>query len=75
MTKDSYGTATTDNMPLSELKEATYPFSLTFNVVLIGDPFTNHYTVMHATADAAWQLQRAWRTDTGGHTIVEWPTK
>jgi hypothetical protein len=79
VSKDSHAEVTgglhTDNLKMSELKEAKYPFSLTFNVVLTGDSLTNHYTIMRASPDADWQLQRAWRTDTEGHTIKEWPVK
>jgi hypothetical protein len=69
------GNLHSDNLLMSEFKEAKYPFSLTFNVVLSGDSLTNHYTVERASADAAWQLQRAWRTDAEGNTLIEWPTK
>jgi hypothetical protein len=77
--KDSHAVVTgglhTDDPELSDLKEAKYPFLLTFNVVLTGDSLTNHYTIIRASPDADWQLQRAWRTDTEGNTIKEWPVK
>lgn len=77
--KDSHAEVTgglhTDNLGMSEFKEAKYPFSLTCNVVLTGDSLTNHYTIIRASPDADWRLQRAWRTDTNGRTIVEWPVK
>ena len=77
--KDSHAEVTgglhSGNLEMSELKEAKYPFSLTFNVVLTGDSLTNHYTIIRASSDADWQLQKAWRTDTEGRTVKEWPVK
>jgi hypothetical protein len=69
---DSHGQITAGGLHLSELNSG-YPFAMTFLLVMNGDSLTNHYTVTRASADADWQLQRAWRTDAGGHTIVEWP--
>ena len=63
------------NAPLSALQEAKYPFTVTLDLVLEGDSMTNHYTVVRPAKDASWQLDKAWRTDTQGHTVVEWPVK
>jgi hypothetical protein len=56
-------------------KEIAYPFSPTFQISVKGQSFTNHYTVQRETKDSAWQLQRAWQTDSEGRTVKEWPTK
>jgi hypothetical protein len=71
---DSHGQMTAGGLHLSELNSG-YPFAVTFLLVMNGDTLTNHYTVMRAAADADWQLQRAWRTDAEGNTILEWPVK
>jgi hypothetical protein len=73
--KESHGSVSTIVGDISKFKEAKYPFAMTFHSVLIGDSLTNHYTVMRPSADADWQLQKAWRTDTEGNTILEWPIK
>lgn len=64
---------TTGGLPVSDLKELRYPFSVTFLVSFSGQTFTNHYTAMQPEAAAAWQLKRAWRTDSRGRTVKEWP--
>ena len=61
--------------PLSAILEAKYPFTVTIDLVLDGDSLTNHYTVGRPAKDASWHLDKAWRTDTQGHTVVEWPVK
>ena len=65
-------TITTGQQPASELKGLQHPFVSTFLVTVAEDSFTNHYTVMHPTMAAPWQLERAWRTDAEGRTIEEW---
>ena len=55
-------------------KEVAYPFSQTFQIFLKDQSFANHYTVQRETEDSAWQLQRAWQTDSEGRTVKEWPT-
>jgi hypothetical protein len=72
--KDS-GQIKSENFSTSRFKEATYPFLMTFYFIFPGDPFTDHYTVVCPTKGAAWQLERAWRTDKDGHTVVEWSVK
>lgn len=61
-------------MSPAQVLEVRYPFSVPFDVVLEGDSLTNHYTMLRITRDSAWKLEKAWRTDTNGDTIVEWPT-
>jgi hypothetical protein len=74
VSKDDQMSITT-GLPMSHLKEVKYPFSGTFDLVLAGESFTNHYAVVRPAADAAWQLEKAWRTDAQGHAIKEWPVK
>jgi hypothetical protein len=75
MLPDSHGTVTTGVLPESRFQNVSYPFSVTWHIVLLGDSFTNHYTVERPAAGANWQLKRAWRTDTEGQTIKEWQIK
>jgi hypothetical protein len=72
--KDKHGMSYLKMSP-AQVLELKYPFSIPFDVVLEGDTFTNHYTMLRLTKDSAWKLERAWRTDTNGDTIIEWPTK
>ncbi len=71
--KNQHGDATVSSVPFSWLQKATYPFVVTFHVVLTGDSFTNHYTIGRSAHDAPWHLEKAWRTDTDGRTVKEWP--
>jgi len=74
VSKDAHGVIRFDfAFPLP--KEIAYPFSQTFQITLKGQSFTNHYTVQRETKESAWQLQRAWQTDSEERTVKEWPTK
>jgi hypothetical protein len=75
--KDGHGDGNLDVPFTSDLSmlKIKYPFSLTFNYVAKGDSLTNNYTFVQSTKDSAWQLQRAWRTDSQGRVIKEWPVK
>ena len=78
ISKDSHGDGTTDDLftPDSRISQTIkYPYSMTIHFVLTGDSLTNHYTIMQPSRDSSWQLLRAWRTDTEGHVIKEWPVK
>ncbi len=72
--QDSHGDMSV-NAPLSAFQEAKYPFTVTFDLIMNGDSLTNHYTVVRPTKAAVWQLEKAWRTETDGHTIKDWPVK
>lgn len=72
--KDKHGMSYLKMSP-AQVLELKYPFSVPFDVVLEGDSLTNHYTMLRITMNSAWKLERAWRTDTNGDTVVEWPTK
>jgi hypothetical protein len=67
------GQMTTDKLPLTGFKELVYPFSRTFQVVKEGDPSIYHYTVGRQSKESPWQLERAWRTDSAGKVVEEWP--
>jgi hypothetical protein len=73
--KDTHGEINSETDPLPLPSEVAYPFSRTFHVTLMGETFTNNYTVVRMAKHADWQLQRAWRTASDGHTIEEWPVK
>jgi hypothetical protein len=72
--KEKHGKMTCYLSP-SDLKELIYPLSRTYQVVKIGDSFTNNYTVMRLTKHSPWELQRAWRTDSKAQVTEEWPVK
>lgn len=61
-----------ERVPLPLPAQVTYPFSQTFLVYVPGQTFTNHYTIERLTKDSPWQLRKAWRTDSAGHTVKEW---
>ncbi len=74
--KNGRESVTTGALPRLEFsKGVTYPFAVTFYVNVVGEPFTNHYTLMQPAKDAAWQFEKAWRTDSEGRTVKEWPVK
>jgi hypothetical protein len=73
--KDDRGEIKTDTLPLSDFKDVTYPFSRTFHVVKTGSSYTNNYTVVRKSKGSEWELQRAWRTDSNGQKIEEWPVR
>ena len=56
-------------------QDITYPLFRTFHVSLSGETFTNNYVVTRTSKSSSWQLVRAWRTDSAGHTLEEWKTK
>jgi hypothetical protein len=69
VTTNDHGNATAYSRLLS------YPYSMTMGFVKTGETATNNYTIMKFTKDSAWQLKRAWRTDSKGQVIEEWPVK
>jgi hypothetical protein len=78
ISENSHGDMTSDDLSESDScisQKIKYPFLLTFHIVLTGDSLTNHYTLMQPSKDSAWQLQRAWRTDSDGRVMKEWPVK
>jgi hypothetical protein len=78
ISKDEHGDETWDIPSTSDSwhsKKIKYPFLLTYQIVLHGDSLTNHYTVMQPSKNSAWLLQRAWRTDSQGRVIKEWPVE
>jgi hypothetical protein len=47
--------------------------NVTIDTMKDRDSSTYHYLVLHAPNGSSWKLQRAWRTDENGKTIVEFP--
>lgn len=72
-TTNDHGRMTSDYVPLA--KNVLYPFSITYHCVKNGDSSTYHYTVVSESKDSAWQLQRAWKTDSNGKVLEEWPVQ
>lgn len=72
--KDARGILTCYLLP-SDLQHISYPLSRTYHIILTGSTDTNNYTIIRPTKDSGWQLQRAWRTDSTGRVIDEWPVK
>jgi hypothetical protein len=52
-----------------------YPISRTFIVTKKSDVSKYQYTVVKASSDGAWKLQRAWQTDSKGRVVKEWLIK
>jgi hypothetical protein len=50
-----------------------FPVSLTFDAKKDGDAAVYHYTVVRASKDSSWKLNKAWQTDASGRTIEEYP--
>jgi len=75
--KNSHGEMVSDRftLPSSQAKDVDYPFSQTFHWNVLGETFTNNYTVVRTSKESAWQLQKAWRTDSAGQVVEEWPVK
>jgi hypothetical protein len=74
--QNEHGTATFDVIregSVEDLKEVTYPFSRTYQLVKNGSTYTNNYTIVREWKDSPWRLEKAWRTDPKGRTIEEWP--
>ncbi len=49
------------------------PNSQTIGFHKNGDSSTYHYTVARNSKNGAWKLQKAWRTDSNGHLMKEYP--
>jgi hypothetical protein len=71
--KDMHGKIESDSATLA--REVIYPCTRTFHVTITGESFTNYYTVTRTSKDSGWQLDKAWRTDSAGHTVEEWTVK
>jgi hypothetical protein len=73
--KDMHGEIHSEPDPYPIPDAVTFPFLRTFHVSYTGETFTNSYTVSRMTKDSPWLLQKAWRTDSQGHTVEDWPVK
>ncbi len=73
--KAMHGEINSEPDPYPLPNAVTYPFLRTFHVSYTGEAFTNSYTLARMTKDSPWLLQRAWRNDTQGHTVEEWPVR
>ena len=69
--KDRLVHAASDSLPPESLNR--YPLRVIFHIVMEDDVLTNHYTLLRSFPNAAWKLEKAWRTDVQGRTIVQWP--
>ena len=69
------GWSQTDELAASK---ATFVFdsgAVTFNIQKNADPSTCHYKFSRPYDGGFWQLIKAWRTDTTGHIIQEYPLR
>ena len=73
ISKNEHGHATSGKVKFPDPNEGNYPVSQTFHIVKTGDSATNHYSIVRESENSDWQLQRAWRTDSAGRVIEEWP--
>lgn len=62
-----------DNMTASKGTFVLDSRSITFNIQKSADPTTFHYKFTQSYYDGPWQLTRAWRTDSAGRTVQEYP--
>lgn len=53
--------------------DSPYLDSATMSILKNGDSSVYHYTVNRTSKRGPWKLQKAWRTDQNGHTMVEYP--
>jgi hypothetical protein len=60
---------------LTEARSAAYPASRTFYCKKADDPCTYHYMLVRAFKDAAWKLQKAWRTAPDERIVEEYPVR
>ena len=59
-------------MPHTENQEV-HPISTTFVATKKGDALRYLYTVVQNSKDSPWKLQKAWRADSNGHIVGEYP--
>jgi hypothetical protein len=55
--------------------EMTYPALRTFRLTKLGENATNIYILEKESSNSVWQLKRAWKADSEGQVINEWPVK
>lgn len=53
--------------------DSPYLDSVTLTGQKNGDSFFYHYTFTRTAKDDSWKLQKAWRADTQGHVVEEYP--
>jgi hypothetical protein len=59
------------NVP-GDVPNEAYPLSENFDCQKSNNPAVYHYTVVRASKNAPWELQKAWRTDAKGCIIEEY---
>jgi hypothetical protein len=69
------GSDTLDLIVSNKLTTISYPALRKFHLVKDGETFTNYYILVKQTKAADWKLQKAWRSDSNGQIIQEWPVK
>lgn len=75
ISKDDHGDVKAKEVTLSDPEQ--YPISRTFHVEKKGDNSNSRfcYTFVRATKMSGWQLEKAWRENSEGQTVEEWPVK
>jgi hypothetical protein len=66
LSKDDQGAVYFESYFNSGSKSANFDFQKN------DDLFIYHYTVGRASEDSPWKLQKAWQTDTNGHSVKEY---
>jgi len=59
--------------PNAKIQTTNYPMSRAWTQKIQNDNFVNNYIVTKSSADDPWQLERAWRTDSNGVVVEEFP--
>lgn len=67
------GWSQNDELPASKATFVLDSGAVTFNIQKNADPSTWHYKFAQPYADGPWQLTKAWRTDSTGQVIQEYP--
>lgn len=52
---------------------STFPLVRSFTATKQGDSSAYHYTVSRPSQESGWKLQRAWRTNSDGQVVEEYP--
>lgn len=78
VTNGEHGTISSDDyrlMESNELVKVEYPLTQTFRLLKNGETSTNNYAFERLSKNSRWVLRRAWKTDSNGVVIIEWPIK
>ncbi len=73
--KNDHGSVSASVDLSDKARLGTYPLSWTFYATKEGDPSIYHYTLVRPSSQAPWQLGQAWRTDSHGRLLEQYPVR